>query len=183
VNETDEVRERVCARLAAEARRGKFILVAHDDNSAEQVDRSHNLGCVMSEFAVTLDAARRARELGMGVGMGAPNVVRGGSLNGNIGAADLARRGLLDVLLADYDAPSLLYAAVLIARERVASLEGAVQLITRNPARVAELADRGSLEPGLRADVIVVHAADEVPVVTDYVVAGVPRFSLHLPSS
>ena len=179
VNETDEVRERVCARLATEARGGRFILVAHDDNSAEQVDRGHSLGCVMSEFAVTLEAARRAREIGMSVGMGAPNVVRGGSLNGNAGAADLARRGLLDVLLADYDAPSLLYAALLLARERLVSLEGAVRLITRNPARVAELADRGSLEPGLRGDVIVVHAADQVPVVTDYIVAGVPRFSLH----
>ena len=183
VRETEAVKESVRRKLAEESQRKNFILVSHDDNSARHVDRSFELGGRMSEFPVTLEAARRAHELGMSVGMGAPNAVRGGSLNGNVGTTELATRGLLDVLLADYDAPSLLYAALGIARSGVDTLANAISLITRNPARVAGLIDRGSIEPGLRADVIVVSTASTIPVVTSHIVAGALQYRVYNPSS
>ena len=42
---------------------------------------------------------------------GAPNIVRGGSHNGNVAAADLVRAGAVDALASDYVPSSLIEAA------------------------------------------------------------------------
>src|SRR5580704_7402690 len=47
----------------------------------------------VAEFPTTMEAARGLHEAGIGILMGAPNVVRGGSHSGNIAAVDLAREG------------------------------------------------------------------------------------------
>jgi len=83
--------------------------------------------------------------------MGAPNVVRGGSHSGNVAAAELARLGLLDALSSDYVPASLLYAAFLLRDQAGWSLPEAVATVTKNPARMAKLDDRGEIAPGLRA--------------------------------
>ena len=173
--ETEHVVEETYVRLAHEARTRGFILASHDDDTTEKVEIMHRLGCRMAEFPVTVGAARRARELGMHVSMGAPNAVRGGSLTGNTSATELAQLGLVDILIADYHAPSILYAAWRWARAGVVSLPDAVRMTGANPALVAGLTDRGSLAPGLRADVLVVEEAGDVPVVAAHIVAGAVR--------
>jgi alpha-D-ribose 1-methylphosphonate 5-triphosphate diphosphatase len=166
-------------RLAIEARRHDFTLVSHDDDTVEKVEVMQRLGCRMAEFPVTIEAARRARELGMHVSVGAPNVVRGGSLTGNASAMELASLGLVDILIADYHAPSMLYAALRLHREGIATLPRAIAMISRNAATVASLHDRGALLPGLRADVIVARMVGDVPAVTHHIVAGNVQFETY----
>jgi alpha-D-ribose 1-methylphosphonate 5-triphosphate diphosphatase len=98
--------------------------------------------------------------------MGAPNVVRGGSHNGNIAAADLAREGVLDVLSSDYVPFALMYAPFLLP-ERVEgiSLPEAISTVTRNPAKAAKLDDRGEIVAGKRADLVRVSVQGGMPVV------------------
>ncbi|MBU2135119.1 MAG: alpha-D-ribose 1-methylphosphonate 5-triphosphate diphosphatase, partial [Alphaproteobacteria bacterium] len=65
-------------------------LASHDDESLAHVDEAADLGATVAEFPVTAEAARRARERGMVVVMGGPNLIRGGSYSGNVPAAELA---------------------------------------------------------------------------------------------
>jgi len=175
-SDTEAEVERTYGRLATEARARAFVLASHDDDSPEKVEIMHRLGCRMAEFPVTVEAARRARELGMSVSMGAPNAVRGGSLTGNASATELAGFGLVDILIADYHAPSILFAAWGWAHAGIASLPDAVAMTSAHPAAVAGLQDRGALAAGQRADVIVVEEAGTVPVVTAHVLAGAIQF-------
>jgi alpha-D-ribose 1-methylphosphonate 5-triphosphate diphosphatase len=98
--------------------------------------------------------------------MGAPNVVRGGSHSGNISAKELAEAGVLDVLSSDYVPISLLQAAFQLAAEVEAiALPQAVAMVTATPAKAIGLQDRGTLEPGLRADLIQVKMVGDIPIV------------------
>ena len=177
--DTEHVVEWMYSRLAFEARARGFTLVSHDDDSAEKVEVMHRLGCQMAEFPVAIEAAERARALGMHVSVGAPNVVRGGSLTGNASALDLAARGLVDILIADYHAPSMLYAALLLVDKGIVTLPAAVAMLSANAADAAGLRDRGALAPGLRADVIVVDRVGVVPVITEHIVAGATQFRAY----
>ena len=98
--------------------------------------------------------------------MGAPNLVRGGSHSGNVGAAELAAAGTLDILSSDYVPSSLLMAAFDLP-ERVPgrSLADAVRLVSKHPAEATGRIDRGESAAGKRADLIQVRARDHVPAV------------------
>ncbi len=174
--DSDHFVEIVYNRIAIEARSRGLILASHDDDTREKVEAMHGIGCTIAEFPVRLDAARRARELGMHVAIGAPNAVRGGSLTGNIGAMELAAAGLVDIFIADYHAPSILYAAWLCVQQGIVTLPEAVAMCSINPAAAAHLTDRGAIVPGLRADMIVVRESDGVPTVSTHIVAGRVQF-------
>ena len=123
-------------------------------------------GVAIAEFPPTEEAARLSHEAGIRVLMGAPNLVRGGSHTGNVSAEELARGGRLDILSSDYVPSSLLWAAFDLTR-RVLSIQlpEAVRMITKTPAEVAGLADRGEIAPGRRADLVRVALAGDMPVV------------------
>lgn len=167
------------ARFVPEAReiisnhgRDKQIrLASHDDTTIEDVEQSHGDGISISEFPTTLLAARRARELGQKIVMGAPNVVLGGSHSGNVGAMALAEEGLLDVLTSDYVPASLLPAAFLVG-EQLGDLGKGLATVTSEPAELLGFTDRGRLEPGLRADVLQVRIVNGQPVIRGAWVAG-----------
>lgn len=139
-------------------------LATHDDTTVEHVEEGVNDGVSISEFPTTLAAARAARAQGLGIIMGAPNVVRGGSHSGNVSAAELARHGLLDVLSSDYVPASLLHAAFLLRSEGF-SLPGAVATVSRNPALMVGLTDRGEIAQDLRADFLRVRIVNDIPIV------------------
>lgn len=141
-------------------------LASHDDTTAENVQDALRDGVAVAEFPTTLEAARALRDAGIAILMGAPNVVRGGSHSGNIAAVDLARDGLLDILSSDYVPSSLLMGALQLPRHvpRI-DLAAAVRTVTRRPAQAVGLDDRGEIAPGLRADLIRVHVAHDVPAV------------------
>ncbi|MGR7994811.1 alpha-D-ribose 1-methylphosphonate 5-triphosphate diphosphatase [Xanthobacter sp. ZOL 2024] len=142
------------------------ILASHDDATPEHVAEAIGDGVAIAEFPTTEEAARLSHEAGIRVLMGAPNLVRGGSHTGNASAAALARAGLLDILSSDYVPASLLWSAFDLAR-RVPrlSLPHAVQRVTKTPAEVVGLTDRGEIAPGKRADLLRVALAGEIPVV------------------
>lgn len=137
-----------------------IALASHDDTTEAHVAQAHAEGASMSEFPTTVLAARAAHARGLLTVMGGPNVVRGGSHSGNVAAAELAQLGLLDILSSDYVPASLLGAVMRLVDHGIASLPEAVAMVTRNPARATGLHDRGSLEPGLRADLIQVRVVE-----------------------
>jgi alpha-D-ribose 1-methylphosphonate 5-triphosphate diphosphatase len=162
-------------RLAALAAERGVPVASHDDARPAHIEEAAALGCVMSEFPTTLEAARAARSHGLAVLMGAPNLIRGGSHSGNIAAAELARAGLLDILSSDYIPASLLMGAFRLADPRQGfgiPLPAALATVTARPAAAAGLEDRGRLAPGLRADLVRVRLIDGRPVVRGVWVAG-----------
>ncbi len=164
----DAERDDRIRRIVALARRAGVPLASHDDESPAAVERMADHGAIISEYPITREAARRASELSLHVVMGAPNLVRGGSLWDNLGARTAIDDGVVDVLCADYHPPSLLAAPFVDTGE---PLWTRVNRVTRNPAEVAGLDDRGRIETGARADLIVVDR-DETPTVERAFVAG-----------
>ncbi|KQQ91351.1 alpha-D-ribose 1-methylphosphonate 5-triphosphate diphosphatase [Aureimonas sp. Leaf324] len=168
---TDVVFDAFCARRVAESeanspgnrrhiagrcREAGITLASHDDATAAHVEESRELGIALAEFPTTLEAARLSREAGLSVLMGAPNVVRGGSHSGNVSAKDLVEIGVLDVLSSDYVPFSLIQATFVLAGS--IGLPAATAMVTRTPARVAGLDDRGEIAVGLRVDLVRVRA-------------------------
>lgn len=141
------------ATAVAEARRYGAVLASHDDTTAAQVAVSAAHGVRFAEFPTTLEAARACRERGMGVMMGAPNLIRGGSHSGNVAAHALAEADLLDILSSDYVPSSLLTAALMLG-DLWGDMPRGVATVTTAPAQATGLGDRGALRPGARADVI-----------------------------
>lgn len=141
-------------------------LASHDDATVAHVEESLSDGMTIAEFPTTIDAAARSHAAGMKVMMGAPNVVRGGSHSGNVSAAELAARGIVDILSSDYYPQSLLHAALLLTRDPVGmSLPDAVATVSDTPAAAVRLEDRGRIETGRRADLIRVREAGDIPIV------------------
>ena len=112
----------------------------------------------------------------MGIVMGGPNLVKGGSHSGNVSAAELARLDLLDIFSSDYVPASLLQSAFLVQSQAGWSLPRAVATVTRNPAHAIGLTDRGELAPGLRADLIRVRMSGDMPIVRAAWCRGVRAF-------
>ena len=140
-------------------------LASHDDRTVAEIAENAADGIRISEFPVTLEAAIAARQAGMQVIAGAPNIVRGGSHSGNVNAVDLLRAGAVDAFASDYVPPSLVEAAFQCAREENITLPSAVAMVSDHPARMSNLPARGRLEPGLRADLVRVHLHGVLPIV------------------
>jgi alpha-D-ribose 1-methylphosphonate 5-triphosphate diphosphatase len=152
--------------IVALARQHEIPLASHDDTTEADVADAVRERVSVAEFPTTMEAARGLHEAGIGILMGAPNVVRGGSHSGNVAAVDLARQGYLDILSSDYIPSSLLMAALQLPQHVPAiDLAAAVRTVTKTPAEAVGLADRGEIAVGKRADLIRVHVAHDVPAV------------------
>ncbi len=147
-------------RLAAAADQQTTPMLSHDDMSPEQRRWFRDLNCRLAEFPTTAETAQDAIAAGDDIVLGAPNVVRGGSHIGWIGAADMIARGCCTILASDYYYPAPLLAAYRLAADKVAPLEQAWSYVSTRPAKAAGLADRGALAAGKRADVILVDGSD-----------------------
>ncbi len=146
----------LAARLAGTG----VLLGSHDDNTAAQRQIWHQRGVTIAEFPETQEAAAAARDAGDAVVLGAPNVVRGGSHSGNASAAELIQGGLCDALASDYHYPAPRQAALILSQE--IGLERAWALVSAGPAQMLGLADRGVLEPGKRADLVVLDGEGRI---------------------
>jgi alpha-D-ribose 1-methylphosphonate 5-triphosphate diphosphatase len=161
VNELLAQRDRLLDKqrrwLLDRIRHRNLPLASHDDDSADCVVRNAEDGIRISEFPVVMEAAAKAKEIGVQVIAGAPNIVRGGSHSGNVAAADLIRADAVDALASDYVPPAMVEAAWLSAAKGDISLPRAVAMITDVPARMVGLEDRGRIAAGLRADLVQVR--------------------------
>ena len=151
------------AALTGRARAMGVAVASHDDRLPEEVHEAAALGIRISEFPVSYAAAEAAHAEGMKVIAGAPNLVRGGSHSGNVGAAALVEAGLLDAFASDYVPASMLLAAWRMHDRMGIALPQAVATMAEKPAAMVGLADRGRIAPGLRADLVQVHIADGEP--------------------
>ncbi|XVV12595.1 alpha-D-ribose 1-methylphosphonate 5-triphosphate diphosphatase [Actinoplanes sp. CA-131856] len=167
-----DVRDATLTWLGELAQTGRIRLMGHDPATAEDVDALAARGAVVAEFPTTRSAAQAARDAGLLVVAGAPNVVRGASHSGNVSATELVARGLVDALASDYQPPAMLAAALTLVGRGHLDLPAAIALLTSGPARVAGLTDRGRLERGLRADLILVDGNASWPTVSAVLAAS-----------
>ena len=128
-------------------------------------------GGSVAEFPTTLQAAEAARERGMPVVMGAPNLLRGSSHNGKLrrgswSGGGWSPRSLRTTCRPDCWPPCSRWPATDWSPCR------GDRLVTSGPADVAGLADRGRLVPGLRADLALIATGPLWPVVQSVLVSA-----------
>lgn len=169
VEETRAARQRPQEALLANmhavsrmCREAGVALASHDDDTVEKAELMADLGSVIAEFPVTMEAAETAVARGVMTAMGAPNAMRGQSYSGNLSARDLHAAGMLSILAADYHPAAILPAVRILAGTDPQGLAGAARLATANPAKALGLTDRGEIAQGKRADLVVVDASDRV---------------------
>ncbi|MDX8350516.1 alpha-D-ribose 1-methylphosphonate 5-triphosphate diphosphatase [Cognatiyoonia sp. IB215446] len=148
--------------VSALCRAHRVALASHDDDTVKKAGLMADIGAVISEFPVTMDAAEAVVARGLMTAMGAPNAMRGQSYSGNLSARDLHRAGMLHILAADYHPAAILPAIRVLAKTDLQGLAGAARLATANPAKALGLTDRGEIAIGKRADLAIVDANDRV---------------------
>jgi alpha-D-ribose 1-methylphosphonate 5-triphosphate diphosphatase len=141
-------------RVAEAGRSQQAPMLSHDDTQVQTRDYYRGLGARISEFPMTVEVARAAREAGDMIVFGAPNVMRGGSHIGSPSAAEMVEQGLCDILASDYFYPALLASVARMLDEGRGPLHRLWQTVSTNPARASGLQDRGEIAPGRRADLV-----------------------------
>lgn len=173
--DVDWERLKKLGKLAAEH---GIAVASHDDDTREKVDAARDYSITVSEFPITLEVARYAAAQGLDVCVGAPNVVRGGSHDKNLRAADAIAEGAASILCSDYHPSSMLAAIFMLADAGITDLAGAVKMATLNPARALGCSETlGSIQTGKAADLIMVDRFEGTPWVTDTFVDGTHVFS------
>jgi alpha-D-ribose 1-methylphosphonate 5-triphosphate diphosphatase len=143
-------------RLATAARQRGVPMASHDDMSPEVQSAYHSLGCNICEFPFDRATARAALDRGAATILGAPNVVRGGSHAARLGGREAVAERLCSVLTSDYYYPALLAAVFTLVDLELIDLPGAWRLVSFNAADAVNLADRGRVAVGQRADLLLV---------------------------
>ena len=131
-------------------------VLSHDDDCTDKLNTLKALGVTFSEFPLSIDVAKAAKAMGISTGMGAPNVVRGGSQSGNIAAKELVKESVCDYLCSDYHPASLLISPYRLKEDTNLSLEEGFAMISTTPARLAKLHDRGEIKEGFLADILII---------------------------
>lgn len=158
---------------------GKVCIGSHDDTTVEHVDEAKEAGATLSEMPTTIEAARRAKALGLYVCMGAPNYYRGGSHCGNLSCIDALEEDLVDALCSDYHFPSMLGSVVKMIESGM-DPSRAVNLVTLGPAKTIGWEDRlGSIEVGKTADLTLFEPKAGYGRVEEVWVDGVSKFSMN----
>jgi alpha-D-ribose 1-methylphosphonate 5-triphosphate diphosphatase len=159
--------------LIRHAQKLHIPVASHDDDTVEKVDYMHGLGIDICEFPITMDTARHAAKLGMHVVGGASNILRGGSLSGNLDMKEAVLAGAVDSLCSDYYPPSILHSIFKLYNEAGVPLHDAVNLATLHPAKAAGISKQtGSIEKGKDADLVIVKLINDIPMVTHTIVRG-----------
>lgn len=165
IAQAEGISERVRPQIVQMAHENGLPLLSHDDTEPDDVTLAVEEGISVSEFPCTLEAARLAREQGMTIVAGAPNVLRGGSQSGNVAASDLMAEDLVDIFASDYVPRSLFDGLFMIAQDETVPIElpQAVSMASKAPAEAAGLTDRGEIAIGKRADLLQVGLHDGHP--------------------
>jgi alpha-D-ribose 1-methylphosphonate 5-triphosphate diphosphatase len=159
--------------VAAKGRAVGAPMLSHDDTQVEIRRYFRERGAGISEFPMNRRTAEYARAGNDSIVLGAPNAARGGSHLGSVGAGDMIRAGLCDVLASDYYYPAMLAAIARLRADHVAPLAALWPLISANPARASGLQDRGQIAGGLRADLVLLDWPEGgLPAVRQTWVAG-----------
>jgi len=159
--------------VAAMGRAAGASMLSHDDTQAQIRRHYRDRGARISEFPMNRRTAEFARAGGDAIVLGAPNAARGGSHLGSVGAGDMIRAGLCEILASDYYYPALLNAVARLRADHVGPLHALWPLVSASPAAASGLLDRGQIVAGLRADLVLVDWPDGgMPVIRQTWVAG-----------
>jgi alpha-D-ribose 1-methylphosphonate 5-triphosphate diphosphatase len=165
-------------RMAVKAKvNGRIPLGSHDDTTVEHVIEAYECGVTLAEMPCSIEAARKAKELGLMVCMGAPNYYRGGSHCGNLSCHDAMTENLVDIICSDYHFPSLLACALRMMNSGMTS-SAAINMMTLNPAKHLGIDQQvGSITAGKQADLVAFWPRFGHADVTRVWVSGQERFS------
>ena len=154
----------------------KGIAVAsHDDDTKEKLTLNAEIGVDISEFPISLDAARFAKSCGFYTVVGSANIMRGSSHAGNLSAAEAILEGCADIVCSDYYPAAILESVFHMHKKYCVPLPQMVNKVTLNPAKAVKTdKDYGSIEPGKKADLLIVETMDGYPVITHVFVDGNP---------
>jgi alpha-D-ribose 1-methylphosphonate 5-triphosphate diphosphatase len=177
VNAQQDAAERLDAMISL-CRSLGVPLASHDDDSAAKVRWLQERDITISEFPVNMEALKAAVDAGLRVCLGSPNVLRGASQGGNLSAREAIEAGYGDILCSDYAPMTILHAVFAIEKVGLLPLHAAVRMATLHPAEAVGIAgEKGSIEEGKAADLILVMHDGGIPRVLKTYVAGREVFS------
>jgi alpha-D-ribose 1-methylphosphonate 5-triphosphate diphosphatase len=139
--------------VCEQAKKLNVVLASHDDTTKEHVEEAATRGVKIAEFPTTKEAAISCKEKNIAIMMGAPNLIRKGSHSGNVSALELAQDDLLDIVSSDY-VPAALFQSSMVLADLWGSLPKAMRTVTLSPAKASGLQDRGVIDIGKKADLI-----------------------------
>lgn len=151
-------------------------LASHDDDSKEKIQWLTKKDIRITEFPVNMGAVVAAKEMGIYVCFGSPNILRGNSHSKNLSARDAILSGYGDIICSDYSPMTLLHAVFTLFS--ISSFHEVVNMTSLNPAMALGISEKvGSIEEGKDADIILVDISDEVPMIMKTFVSGKEVFS------
>lgn len=150
-----EVPRHLC-RLAEAFDRFGTIYGSQGDADGETRERFAMIGARVAEFPAGRRAAVAAHAMMNPVVLSATGLAAGGP--DGTATVDLIRQGHCDALASGSHLPALAEAAWALVDLGLLTLPRAWALISSGPAAILRLPDRGTLTPGQRADLVVVHA-------------------------
>ena len=122
-----------------------------------------------------MEAVEIAKNVGIRVFMGAPNLFRDRSSKGHIKASETILQGLCDGLVSDYYPECLLQTPFIANKRYGLKIDEILRLLTSNTGDfLACESQPGRLSPGSAADVIVIDASAQWASVSQTWVAGMP---------
>lgn len=160
--------------IANLAREYNVAIASHDDDSEEKIKFVKGIGTGISEFPITMDVAKAAKEHGMLTIAGAPNILLGGSHSGNLSAAEAILENCIDILCSDYYPAAMLHSIFIMNKKYGLDLSQLFKLVTINPAKAVNL-DKiiGSIKEGKKADLLIIEKLEnDIPVITSVFVDG-----------
>ena len=162
----------VIKEMADLAKENNISIASHDDDSLEKVELMKEIGATISEFPINLDVAKKAKEEGFLVSVGAPNILLGGSHSGNLSAIEAIQNDVADILCSDYYPQGMLHAIFIMHKKYDKDLAAMFRLATINPAKAVKIDNElGSIKKGKKADLLIIKD-DEMPLITSVFVDG-----------
>lgn len=160
--------------IAQAAKENNIAIASHDDDSIQKLELVKSLGAEISEFPITMEIAKKAKEQGMYTSAGAPNVLLGGSHSGNLSAAEAIKEKAIDILCSDYYPAAMLHAVFELTKNFGLDLAEMFKLVTINPAKAVKLDHEiGSIKEGKKADLLIIEKVQsDFPVITAVMVDG-----------
>lgn len=150
-----------------------ITVASHDDDTEEKLRVNQKIGVDISEFPIKVEVAKEANRMGFFTVVGAPNILLGGSHSGNMSAGEAIKAGCADILCSDYYPPAILHSIFAMHKNYGVPLPDMINKATLNPARAMKLnKDYGSVEPGKKADLLIIDLLDGYPVITHVLVDG-----------
>lgn len=168
------VGEQQIEKLISYSNKYNVPLASHDDDTKEKVNLSINRGVQIAEFPMNEESAKLHKSSGIYTLFGSPNLIRGGSHVGALGAYDAAKKGLLDILCSDYHYPSLFLSPFKIESLGLEDLAEAWKKVSLHPAKAVGLDDTiGSIKNDKFADFIVISSLNgELNTIKKVVIQG-----------